>query len=214
MRAVKRVYDALGRQASSAETRARVLGAARSLIVELGYRRATIAAIAERAQVSVATVYELVGRKPVILHELIEQAISGVDEVVAADDRAYVQAIAAEPDAARKLAIYADAATGILARMAPLFLALRDASTTDSEARSVWSEISERRAANMRRFAAELRETGQLRSQLSVDDVADMVWATNSSEVYVLLTVERGWSPEHFRRWLTDTWQRILLENP
>ena len=161
---------------------------------------------------SVATVYELVGRKPTILRELIEQAISGTDHAVAADDRDYVRAIAAEPDAAAKLAVYAAAVTRILQRMAPLFLALRDASSTEPDAQDVWSDISRRRAANMRRFAAELAATGQLRRGLHVGDVADVIWATNSAEFYTLLTAERGWTPPRFQTWLTDSWQRMLLE--
>lgn len=48
---------------------------------------------------------------------------------------------------------------------------------------------------------------------LSVDDAADSIWATNSSELYVLLTVERGWTPDRYERWLTDTWCRLLLSD-
>jgi AcrR family transcriptional regulator len=209
---VKRSYDGTARRAASTRTRQRILQAGSDLIVEVGYRTATIAAIAARADVSVATVYELVGRKPTILRELIEQAISGTDHAVAADDRDYVRAIAAEPDAAAKLVVYAAAVTRILQRMAPLFLALRDASSTEPDAQDVWSDISRRRAANMRRFAAELAATGQLRRGLHVDDVADVIWATNSAEFYTLFTVERGWTPRRFQTWLTDSWQRMLLE--
>ena len=53
---------------------------------------------------------------------------------------------------------------------------------------------------------------GGLRADLSIDEAADVIWATNSSELYVLLTVERGWSPHRFERWLADTWCRLLLE--
>jgi AcrR family transcriptional regulator len=211
-RTVKRNYDGSGRRASSARTRQRILDAARDLVVETGYRAATISAIAERAHVSVATVYELVGRKPMILRELIEQSISGADRAVAAEDRDEVKAIRAEPDAAAKLALYAAAVTRIQQRMAPLFLALRDASATEPEARSVWTEIGERRAANMRLLAAELEATGRLREGLRIDDVADVIWATNGAEFYALLTVERGWPPERFQEWLTDLWQRLLLD--
>lgn len=35
--------------------------------------------------------------------------------------------------------------------------------------------------------------------------------ATNSSELHVLLAVERGWSPDRYERWLADTWCRLLL---
>jgi AcrR family transcriptional regulator len=72
-----------------------------------GYRRATIADIARGASVHVDTVYELVGRKPVLLRELIERALSGTQGAVVAKERGYVKAMQAEPDPARKLAIYA-----------------------------------------------------------------------------------------------------------
>lgn len=108
-------------------------------------------------------------------------------------------------------AIYARAVTDIQRRMAPLFIALRDASSTEPEARAVWEDISQRRAANMRKLAEDLREAGGLRDDLSIDEAADILWATNSSEFYVLLTVERDWSTDQFERWLTEAWQRLLL---
>lgn len=206
-----RAYDNTGREAHSEETRQRILRAARELIVERGYRPTTVAAIATRAGVHVDTVYELVGRKPVLLRELIERALSGTDAVVAAEDREYVKAIRAEPDPARKLAIYARAVREIQARMAPLLLALRDASTTEPDAKQVWREISDRGAANMRKLARELDAAGGLRADLSVEEAADVIWATNSSELYVLLTVEREWPSERYERWLADTWCRLLL---
>ena len=210
-REVKRRYHAARRQAASAETRQRILDAARTLIVDVGYRATTITAVATRAAVNVDTVYELIGRKPILLRELIEQAISGTDHAVAADERDYVSAILAEPDAVNKLIIYAAAVHQIQQRMAPLFLALRDAASTEPEAQHVWHEISERRATNMGKLAADLHATGQLRADLTIDEAADVIWATNSSELYVLLTVERKWSPHRYERWLADTWQRLLL---
>ncbi len=211
-RAVKgREYDNAARRAQSDETRRLILDAARQAIVAKGYRAATIAEIARAAGVHVDTVYALVGRKPVVLRELIEQAISGTDRAVAAEDRDYVQAIRAEPEPARKVAIYAAAVRRIQSRVAPLFLALRDAAATEPEAKQVWDEISARRAANMRRFVADLDAAGGLRDGVSISEAADMVWATNSAEFYTLLTVERGWSADHYERWLAATWCRLLL---
>jgi AcrR family transcriptional regulator len=208
----RRAYDATFRQARSAETKQRILEVARDLIVRDGYRATKIAAIAARADVNVDTVYELVGRKPMVLRELIEQAISGADRPVIAEERDYVKAMKEEPDPARKLALYARAVCDIQGRMAPLFLALRDASTTEPEAHQVWQEISERRATNMRRLVRDLRDSGGLRSGLSVDQAADVLWAMNSSEMYVLLTGERGWSPRRYENWLTEAWCRLLLD--
>jgi AcrR family transcriptional regulator len=207
----RRTYAAGRRRAQSAETRQGIVEAARELMLERGYRATTIAAIADRAAVNVDTVYELVGRKAVVLREVIEQAISGTDRAVVAEERDHVKAMLAEPDPAKKLAIYARAVRQTQQRMAPLFLALRDASSTEPEAYQVWQDISDRRASNMRKFARDLRDANGLRAGLSIDEAADVLWATNSSELYVLLTVERGWSTQHFERWLTDTWCRLLL---
>ena len=207
----RRRYDATTRQARSAETRRGILDAARELILEGGYRATTLAAIADRAGVNVDTVYQLVGRKPILLRELIGQAISGTDRAVVAEERDYVQEIRATADPVDKLTIYARAVRDIQQRMAPLYLALRDAASTEPEAEEVWNDIGERRAANMRKLVLDLKNAGGLRSELTVGEAADVVWATNSAELYVLLTVDRGWSPRRYEGWLADTWCRLLL---
>src|SRR5580692_10630488 len=96
-------YDNAARQAKSQETRRRILDVARTLMLERGYRATTISEVARRSGVHVDTVYQLVGRKPVLLRELIEQAISGADHAVVAEEREYVLAVQAEPDPAAKL---------------------------------------------------------------------------------------------------------------
>lgn len=206
-----RAYDSSSRRAQSARTRQRIVEAARGLLLEKGYRATTVAAVASAAGVSVDTVYELVGRKPLLLREVIEQAISGADRAVAPPDREYVRQMRAAPDPGRKLALYAAAVREIHARMAPLALALRDASTTEAEAQSIWREISDRRARNMRQLAQELQAVGGLREGLTTEVAGDTLWATNSPELYVLLVEERGWTPVQYEAWLLDTWTRILL---
>lgn|SRR5579863_2515198 len=211
-RSVKgRPYDSTGRRARSRVTRSEILGAARELIVEHGYNGTTVAAIAGRARVNADTVYELVGRKPLILRELIELALSGTDTPVVAEERDYVRRLLAESDPKEKLRIYAAAVRRIQGRLAPLFLALRDAAATDTDAKTVWLEISSRRAANMRKLARHLHDLRCLRKGLTTGEAADILWVTNSSELYVLLTSERGWSDARYERWLAITWQRLLL---
>ncbi len=65
----------------------------------------------------------------------------------------------------------------------------------------------------MRRFATELAATGQLRSDVDIDEAADVIWATNAPELYVLLVEERGWSPEKFEAWLARAWITLLLRD-
>jgi AcrR family transcriptional regulator len=210
----KRRYQARRRAEQAAATRRRILGAARDLLVERGYVAATVAEIAERAQVSVDTIYATVGRKPALLRELVETAISGTDHAVPALERDYVAAVRAAPSAREALVIYAAAITSIHERLAPIFLALRDAALTDPDCAALWAEITQRRARNMRSMAADLRATGDLRDDLTDDDVADVVWSMNAVEYWVLLVRERGWTPDRFRRWLADAWIRLLLEQP
>ncbi|SDF34602.1 hypothetical protein [Pseudonocardia oroxyli] len=96
-------------------------------------------------------------------------------------------------------------------RLAPIFLALRDAAATDPDCAALWREIAERRRANMLRFAADLRGTGELRKDLTDAHVADVVWSMNAAEYWVLLVHERGWSPQSFADYVTDSWTRYLL---
>jgi AcrR family transcriptional regulator len=204
-------YDTELRRRRSAETKQRIVDAARELILKAGYRATTMTQIAERAQVNVDTIYQLIGRKSVLLRELIEQAISGVDHAVVAEERSHIIEMRKSTDPVEKLAIYARAMRQTQARLAPLFLALRDASSTDSEAQAVWHEINVRRARNMRKFVRDLRDAGGLRSDLSVAKAADVVWAINSPELYDLLATERGWSPSSYEGWLADTLCRLLI---
>jgi AcrR family transcriptional regulator len=208
----KRGYRSRRRLEQGAATRRAVLEQARRLFVERGYASTTVAEIAAAAGVAVDTVYATVGRKPVLLRELVETSISGEDVAVPAGQRDYVRAVRAAPSAEEKLAIYAEAVTAIQQRLAPIFLALRQAAASDASCAELWAEISRRRAHNMRELAGDLRRTGRLRADLSDGQVADVVWSMNSAEYWVLLVGERGWAPEQFRGWLLDAWSRVLLD--
>ncbi len=207
----KRGYHSPRRVEQAAATRHAVLAAARELFASNGYSATTIAEIASLARVSVDTIYATVGRKPALLRELVETAISGTDQAVPADKRDYVIRIGEASTAVDKLTIYAHAITAIQERMAPVFLALRDAATSDTECAELWTQITERRATNMRRFATDLRSTGELRDDLTDDQVADIVWTMNSAEYWDLIVRERGWTPAQFTEWLIDAWPRLLL---
>lgn len=207
----RRNYRSAKRAAAAEGTRAAILAAAHELFVELGYARTTVAAIAHRADVNVDTVYATVGRKPELMRQVLESAISGEAHAVPAEQRGYVQALLAASTATMKIDIYARATAEMAPRTAPLFEALRTAGSTDPACAELHREITERRAANMRLFAANLRATGQLRDDLSDDEVADIVWSLNAAEYYLLLVRDRGWTPERYGRHLADAWCRLFL---
>ena len=151
------------------------------MFTERGYLATPMAAIAERAGVALDTVYASIGRKPELARLLIESAISGADEAVPADQRDYVRAIQAAPDAETKIDIYAAAITAIAPRMALVLGIIQQAAHAEAELAAMWAEIAQRRAANMRHFVADLATVSPLR--LASNEAADIVWATNAAEL-------------------------------
>lgn len=207
-----RAYRSNLRSQAAAATRGAILVAARELFVERGYVATTMQDIATHAGIALDTVYASVGRKPALFRLLIENAISGRDEAVPAEERDYVAAIRAEPTADRKFTIYATALAAIHQRLAPIFRVLEAASLVDSDLASFRNEISKRRAGNMMLFAQDLASTGALRKDVSLTKVADIIWSMNSSEFYLLLVEQRRWSPEEYGSWLADAWRQLLLK--
>jgi AcrR family transcriptional regulator len=206
---VKRRYDATRRREAAAVTRRAILDAAQQLFTAQGYTATSMAAIAARAGVALDTVYASVGRKAELARLLIETAISGGSQAIPAQERDYVQAILAAPDAETKIEIYAAAMRAIAGRLAPVLGVLQQAAPAEPELAALWREIAERRAVNMRRFAADLAAVAELRVDL--DQAAEIVWATNAPELYQLLVGQRGWTPDRYELFLADAWRRLLL---
>ncbi len=205
-----RRYRSATRATAAAETRRRIVAAAGSLFAESGYVGTTVAQVAARADVAVDTVYTSVGRKPQLVLAVVDDILGGEAGPAPAEQRDYVVAVRAAPDARAKLTTYASAMGRIAPRLAPVVAALVRAGEDDAECRAVALGLEERRAANMRLMAADLRVTGELRSDLDDAAVADVIWSTNAMEYYQLVQ-RRGWSPERYAAHLADLWIRMLL---
>jgi len=208
----KRAYDSSSRREAARSTREAIFAAARALFLDKGYAATTMQAIAQSAGIALDTVYASVGKKPALFALLVETAISGSDVAVPAEEREYVRAIRAEPDAARKLVLYAAALRRIQERLAPLFRVLQQAAPLDPSLQQLWNMVAERRAGNMKLLAEELASTGRLRRGLSITMAADILWSTNAPEFYLLLVEQRAWTPDAFEQWLSDAWSRLLLQ--
>ncbi len=206
-----RRYDASTRQEAAHETRRAILKAARELFLERGYAKSSMATIAGRAGVHIDTIYEAVGRKPELVRLLLESAISGEDGEVPALERDYVRDMRAEPDARRKLALYAAATCDIQERLQPIHRVIQEAAASEPALAALWMGIAERRSTNMRLLVADLARAAPLRHDLPPEQAADVIWSTNGPEFYTLLVIERGWRREQFEAWLAETWARLLL---
>jgi AcrR family transcriptional regulator len=205
-----RPYRSRVRAERARQTRRAVLASAQDLFRERGYASTSVADVASRAGVAVDTVYASVGRKPQLLLAVLDMVLAGAEEPVEAEERGYVHDIRAAATAEEKLSTYAAALGDLLPRTAPLLAALREAARTQPGCATVWQQVNDRRAANMLRFAEDLRSTGRVREDLDDRAVADIVWATNAVELYELLTA-RGWDADRFATFLADLWCRTLL---
>lgn len=205
-----RRYDSPTRRANAEQTRLAVLAAARELFAARGWAGTSVAAVAREAGVAVDTVYASVGRKPALLVAVVDMELAGSDRPVAAEERDYVIRIRAASSAAERIRTYAAALAERLPRVVPLLLALKSAAAADEECARTYDAITGRRLSNMRLFAADLRSTGELRAGLTDEDVALLVWSTNSPEYFQLLA-DRGIPAERYRDLVVDLWTRTLL---
>jgi AcrR family transcriptional regulator len=205
-----RRYNSPARRQQAEATRRAVLRAARALFTTRGYAETSVTDVARRAKVSVDTVYASVGRKPQLLLAVHDMILGSSDEPVPAEERDYVRRIREAATAEEKIRLYAEALADLLPHTVPLNLALRDAGAREPRCRELRESISRRRRANMRLFAAELRDTGRLRPDLTDEQAADLVWSMNSPEYFQLLT-DAGYTPDQYANLVADAWTRTLL---
>ena len=208
-----RGYRSPRRAEGAALTRGRVISAARTLLRQKGYARTTVTEVARRAEVSVDTLYASVGRTPELVLAVVDDILGEGRGPVPARQRAYVARVHAAPGLRKKLDAYAGALGRLQPEIAPLLRALAFAGEEDTACAKASRQIDERRAANMRLLAADLRSTGELRADLDDDAVADLLWSTNSWEYFDLLR-RRGFTPGRYADHLADLWYRTLATDP
>ena len=207
----RRRYDSTARQEQARQTRRAVLHAARRLFLDSGYGATTVAAIAREAGVSVETVYKTFGNKPGLVKAVFDVSIVGDDEPVPLLQRERVQRIRAEPDPRRKLEMYGEHLIETAPRTVPIQLLVRAAAAGDPGAAEVWDQMQAERLNGMTVFARDLHDEGHLRPEVSIEEAHDVLWTYNSPELYELLVMRRGWSPERYGTWVAQALIAALL---
>jgi len=79
---------------------------------------------------------------------------------------------------------------------------------------ATWRKNLEDRQRGMTMFAADLAATGDLREDLTPDQVADVLWLAQDVRNYDRLVRERGWTPDEFQQWYVDTVAGAILAAP
>jgi AcrR family transcriptional regulator len=202
----RRVYDNTSRAEQARLTRRRVLDAARELLVERGPAAVTMRDVATRAGVSVETVYKTFRTKVALIKDVYDVALAGDDEPVPMIDRPEHQAVFAASTPRDKIARYAFVARRVGERVGPLLAKLLAAARGgDPDLLRFRETINQERTFGAGTFVRHLAETGGLRVDIEPDRARDIVWTLISPEVYELLVVDRGWSPDEYEQWLAQT---------
>lgn len=210
----RRSTDGKGGQARTRLARAAVVQAARTLFLDRGYAATTIEAISDLADVPPATVYRLFSSKLGILKALLDVSIAGDDEAVPLQDRGNARALFADADPERQLSGFARICREINSRSATVYRILVSAAGSDPEAAALLAKYTRERQDGQGQIARILARAGELRPKLKERDAADIIHALMSPEVYRLLVCDRGWHPDRYERWLTDTLINQLLPPP
>lgn len=198
-------------QARTRLARAAVIDAARDLFVERGYGTTTIEAISAHADVPQATVYRLFSSKRGILKAILDMSIAGDDAPVSLPDREKVRAPLADPDPKNQLTGFVAVASEVNSRAAPIYRVLVGAASSDPDVAELLDDLNRQRRTGQGQVVRSLARAGALRPGLRQRDAADVVYTLMSPEVYRLLVLDRGWSPQRYQRWLTATLVDCLL---
>jgi AcrR family transcriptional regulator len=198
MAEVKRNYDATSRRERARLRRRDVVVAAQELFDADGYQATTISAVARRAGVSPESIYKGFGTKAALAKAVFDFVIAGDDEPVPIAERPEARAVQEEPDVRRKIRRYVDGLVERQQRSARVQILIRDGRHGDETLRETWQTLLDERLTGMTMFGRHLLETGDLRPGITLDEVADVLWTYISVELYELLVLLRGWTPERY----------------
>jgi AcrR family transcriptional regulator len=205
-------------EATRRETRRRLLAAAKAEFAERGYAAATVIRIAERADVSVQTLYSNWGNKRNLLRAVMESSVTGDEDVslVAGQPPAVITATIDPEDAAdpRKLLAHLSRQYRLLAeRSAVGWQTYRDGAGVDQDIAADWQQLSELRRSAFQALFARL-PAGALRPELDNAAAADTAWAIASPDMHDLLVHQAGYSYDELEDWVRSTLSAALLAGP
>jgi TetR/AcrR family transcriptional regulator, regulator of autoinduction and epiphytic fitness len=201
-------------QARTRLARRAVIDAARTLFLERGYGATTIDAISALSDVPPATVYRLFSSKRGILKGLLDISIGGDNDAVPMADRPPVRSLLADSKPKNMVAGLVGIAAQVNSRTAAIYRILVSAAASDPDAATLLDDLTRQRQEGQGRVARALARARALRPTLRERDAGDIIHALVSPEVYGLLVVDRGWPPERYETWLTETLVDQLLAPP
>lgn len=208
----KRRYDSRGRQAQARRSHLATLDAAEELFLKNGYSATTVSAVAEKAGVSVETIYKTFGGKPGLVRGIRERRLVG-GGTPSAQQRSDQMRLS-EPDPRRIIANWGVLASQVAPQAWPIISLIRDAAALDPGLASLLSDLDHERYVRMEVNARHLHDAGYLRQGISLKEATDVLWTYSSTELYELLVLRRGWELQRYGRFVANGISAALLEQP
>ncbi|SBV91246.1 putative Transcriptional regulator, TetR family [uncultured delta proteobacterium] len=194
-----RKYVSPAREKQATDTRNRVIDAAEALLLEKGFAGTTVAEVARRAGVSPQTVYAIFSSKAGIIMAAIE------DRVL--HDERNVDAIERMRNTTDPVLILRNAAAiirNIYEGNAPTFTAVYGARMVSPQLAELETELNDLRREKQAEMVDKLVASGKLLPHLDKEAVRDLLWMLSGREIYYLLVIRRGWSPDRYEAQLAS----------
>lgn len=117
------------------------------------------------------------------------------------------------PDGATALAEWARHLTDYHGRIRSLVKAVDHARRSDPAAAALWNDATTRWREACTALAEQLDASGDLSSSLTVQTAADVLYSfmLAFNAMWEALVLEIGWTPDHFRDHLANTFWKLLL---
>src|SRR3954447_6572352 len=198
----RKSYESPVRAGAARETRRRIRAAAAELFTTEGYAATTMTAVAAAAGVSDRTVYLSFETKAALLNECIRVAVRGGDEEAPLMAGAGFGAVLEAPPE-QMLAGLADASAQLMRRAARLLAVGESAGNQDPLLREFRERGHAATRADALDIAKALRRARVLRTGMSPQRAADVIYALTASEsVYLRLVDDQDWSDSAYARML------------
>lgn len=197
--AAPRRYNGASRRANAAETRARIIAAAKRRFCERGVDGVTVDDIAAQAGVAASTVYALFRSKAGILKEIIKNAFFGPNYA-----RVAVRTTQTD-DPFELLRITASISRVIFDTEKEEIGLMRGISAFSPELKEVEAEFERIRFELQEERARLLAKTFSVSRRLGLAKVRDIMWMYTGRDIYRMFVLERGWSSDEYEEWLART---------
>jgi TetR/AcrR family transcriptional regulator, regulator of autoinduction and epiphytic fitness len=168
-------------------------------------------AVASAAGVSVPTVELVFGTKPQLLRAAISFAIRGDADPIPMLQRDWALRAEAAGSVADFLAIVGRVLTDAALRSAGLVVAAFEAANVNEPMRALADQLRAQRAETAAWIVEGVMKRSSMRGEITRDQAIDTVWLLMDPHGFCALTRDRGWTPEQFERWFTESVSKLLL---